>query len=66
MNARFKTQMPWPLTFSFARAIQQPAMTIWGGKPANVTAAQRAIYRRASLNRSARRGEYDSMMETAQ
>ncbi len=65
MNVRFKARLPWPLTFSFARAIQQPAMTIWDGKTANVIAAQQAIYRRVSLNRSARRGEYDSTMETA-
>jgi fructose-bisphosphate aldolase, class I len=63
MNIRFKTRLPWPLTFSFARAIQQPAMEIWRGQSANVRAAQQAIYRRAGLNRSARRGVYSATME---
>ena len=40
MNVRFKSQLPWALAFSFARAIQQPALEIWHGKQANVSAAQ--------------------------
>ena len=56
---------PWALTFSFARAIQQPALDIWRGDKANVLAAQRALWRRAHLNRLARRGEYDAAMEAA-
>jgi fructose-bisphosphate aldolase class I len=32
VNARFKTHLPWALSFSFARAIQQPALEIWQGK----------------------------------
>ena len=31
MNVRFKSRMPWALAFSFARAIQQPALEIWRG-----------------------------------
>lgn len=58
MNVRFKTQMPWPLSFSFARAIQQPALGIWKGEETNVSAAQQALYHRAWSNRMARRGEY--------
>lgn len=54
---------PWPLTFSFARAIQQPALQIWGGKDANVIAAQRALYQRARCNHAALRGEYSESME---
>ena len=38
---------PWPLVFSFARAIQQPALGIWGGKEANVVVAQQALLHRA-------------------
>lgn len=33
MNARFKSNLPWPLTFSYSRAIQYPALEIWAGKP---------------------------------
>jgi len=60
MNVRFKSRLPWALAFSFARAIQQPALEIWQGKDANVAAAQDALYYRASCNRAARRGEYDA------
>jgi fructose-bisphosphate aldolase, class I len=63
MNAKFKSRMPWALAFSFARAIQQPALEIWQGKEANVLAAQQALYHRASCNSSARRGEYTAAME---
>jgi fructose-bisphosphate aldolase class I len=63
MNVRFKSRLPWALAFSFARAIQQPALEIWQGKEANVLAAQQALYYRASCNRDARRGEYNATME---
>lgn len=63
MNARFKGRMPWGLAFSFARAIQEPAMQIWHGEDANVPAAQKALVHRARCNVAARRGEYTSAME---
>jgi fructose-bisphosphate aldolase class I len=63
MNVRFKARAPWALAFSFARAIQQPALEIWRGKDTNVPLAQQALYHRASCNRAARRGEYDPAME---
>lgn len=63
MNVKFKSRVPWALAFSFARAIQQPAMGIWGGESANDMAAQKALYHRAKCNRNARRGEYNSAME---
>ena len=63
MNVRFKSQLPWALAFSFARAIQQPALEIWHGKQANVSAAQQALQHRAQCNRAARRGEYNAAME---
>jgi fructose-bisphosphate aldolase class I len=65
MNAQFKSRSPWALAFSFARAIQQPALEIWQGKEANVLAAQKALYHRARCNSAARRGEYDAEMERA-
>jgi len=64
MNLRFKSQLPWALSFSFARAIQQPALEIWQGKEANVLAAQQALLHRARCNRAARRGEYTVAMES--
>jgi fructose-bisphosphate aldolase class I len=63
MNLRFRGRMPWALAFSFARAIQQPALEIWGGQAANVSAAQRALLHRADCNRAARRGDYDAAAE---
>ena len=63
MNLRFKTRMPWALTFSYSRAIQQPALEIWKGNEANVAAAQQALYHRAKCNSAARRGQYKAEME---
>jgi fructose-bisphosphate aldolase class I len=65
MNLRFKGQLPWALAFSFARAIQQPALEIYQGVQANVLAAQKALYHRARCDRAARRGEYNAAMERA-
>ena len=63
MHVRFKGQLPWALSFSFARAIQQPALEIWRGKDDNVSEAQQAIYHRANCNRAARSGKYSAAME---
>jgi len=63
MNLRFKSRLPWALAFSFARAIQQPALEFWKGQEANVPAAQQALFHRADCNRVARRGEYNAAME---
>ena len=65
MNLRYKSKMPWALTFSFARAIQQPALEIWRGDELNVLAAQQALSHRAVCNHAARKGEYSAMMETS-
>ena len=64
MNVRFKSRLPWALAFSFARAIQQPALEIWRGKVINVPKAQQALYHRAKCNQAARRGEYNASIET--
>lgn len=58
MNRRYRSRLPWALTFSFSRAVQQPALDAWKGDAANVTAAQQALVERTSANRAARRGEY--------
>jgi fructose-bisphosphate aldolase class I len=65
MNARHAVRLPWPLAFSFARAIQDPAMKAWAGKSENVGPAQKALVERARLNRLARQGRYNAAMETA-
>lgn len=63
INARFKSQLPWALAFSFARAIQQPAMEIWKGNPGNTAAAQKALLHRLRCNHAACCGEYNSDLE---
>jgi fructose-bisphosphate aldolase class I len=66
MNARFtwpNARLPWTLAFSFARAIQQPALEIWRGQPDQVQAAQQALFHRATCNHAALRGEYNATME---
>ena len=64
LNALQGRKAPWPLSFSYARAIQQPALEIWRGEDGNVAQAQAALAHRARCNRAARRGEYSAAMET--
>jgi fructose-bisphosphate aldolase class I len=63
MNVQYRSSLPWELSFSFGRAIQEPALEIWGGDPANVMPAQEALYHRAKCNRAAHRGEYSASLE---
>lgn len=57
------TRMPWPLSFSFGRALQHPALTIWAGQAANRVAAQQALLHRARCNAAATLGTYSAAME---
>lgn len=57
------SRVPWPLVFSFARAIQQPALEIWRGKDENIKAAQDALSHRLSCNKAALKGAYSAAME---
>ncbi len=57
--------LPWPLTFSYARALQNPVLDIWRGEAAKAEAAAAAFAERARLNHLARLGEYDPAMERA-
>lgn len=63
MNREFGSKLPWALSFSYARAIQQPALKIWEGENANVKTAQQALYHRVKCNQAARLGKYDVSME---
>jgi fructose-bisphosphate aldolase, class I len=51
-------QTPWPVTFSYARAIQQSALDKWSGASANVAAAQQILAHRAACNSAASNGNY--------
>ncbi len=56
-------EQPWVLSFSYGRALQAPALKAWGGKPANVEAAQSFLARRARCNSAAVAGRYSAAME---
>jgi fructose-bisphosphate aldolase class I len=56
--------LPWALTFSYGRALQDSALKAWGGKPENFEAGQREFMRRARLNGLAAKGAYTADMET--
>ncbi len=62
MNARYPT-LPWQLSFSYARALQEPPMAIWKGRLENIAAAQAAFLHRARLNGLAQLGKYTSDQE---
>jgi fructose-bisphosphate aldolase class I len=62
-NNRSGGRSPWPLVFSFGRALQQPALQVWRGQEANVVVAQRALIHRINCNGAAIRGSYTSAME---
>ena len=55
--------LPWQLTFSYGRALQDEALKAWGGKNENVAAGQKAFIRRAKFNGLARSGSYTAAHE---
>ncbi len=63
MNQILGENKPWNLSFSYGRALQQPALKAWGGKDENVAPAQEAFMKRAKLNSLATKGEYSEDME---
>jgi fructose-bisphosphate aldolase, class I len=54
---------PWPLTFSYGRALQAAPQIAWSGKAENVAAGQRAFSHRARMNALASKGEWESSLE---
>jgi len=56
---------PWQVSFSYARALQDPALKAWKGEPGNVAAAQKIFYHRAKMNSAARSGSYTKQLEEA-
>ena len=56
---------PWQVSFSYARALQDPALKAWKGEAGNVATAQRIFYHRAKMNSAARSGSYTQQMESA-
>ena len=63
LNAINQIGGPWKLSISYGRALQQPVLVAWQGKPENVVAAEIALLKRARLNSLARKGGYKLSME---
>jgi fructose-bisphosphate aldolase class I len=57
--------LPWPLTFSYSRALQNPALNAWKGQAANAGAAQKAFHHRARMNGLAAQGKWKPELEKA-
>jgi fructose-bisphosphate aldolase class I len=55
--------LPWPLTFSYGRALQAAPQKAWSGKSENVAAGQRAFIHRARMNSLATKGEWKADLE---
>ncbi|MDD5040064.1 MAG: fructose-bisphosphate aldolase class I [Patescibacteria group bacterium] len=53
----------WPISFSYARALQGPPLQVWQGKPENVPAAQKEFIKRLKANVAANAGKYTPEME---
>jgi len=54
---------PWQLSFSYGRALQDPALKAWKGQAANAQETQKALFKRSRLNGAAREGKYAPSME---
>lgn len=63
LHKLYDQSMPWKMTYSFSRALQQPALECWKGNDQQIMAAQRKLFNRASLNSSANRAVYNDDME---
>lgn len=63
MNRMHKGKLPWPLTFSYGRALQSPSLKAWKGSAANVAQAQALLAHRSHMNGLAAMGEYRAELE---
>ncbi|WP_229216549.1 class I fructose-bisphosphate aldolase [Dyadobacter sp. 3J3] len=64
MNFKYGSRLPWPVTFSFSRAIQLPALECWKGEAENTVAAQNLLLYKAKCNSLARKGQYAADTKT--
>ena len=63
LNAINQIGGPWPLSFSYGRALQQSALQAWDGDTSNIEAAQAAFVHRARMNARAVAGEWNAELE---
>ena len=59
------TEKPWKLSFSYGRALQEDALSAWGGDAEKMEDGQAAFLHRAKCNGAATIGDYSKAMETA-
>ncbi len=57
-------EQPWPMTFSFSRAIEEPFLLAWQGKPENIEEAQKTLLHVCKMNSLATQGNYDAAADT--
>lgn len=55
---------PWPITFSFSRAIEEPVLMAWQGKLENIPEAQKMLLHACKMNSLAAQGKYNSVLDT--
>jgi len=65
LNAINRLGGPWPLSFSYGRALQASALSAWGGDAANVDAGQAAFLHRSRMNALAVAGDWNAGVEEA-
>jgi fructose-bisphosphate aldolase, class I len=65
LNAINQIGGPWPLSFSYGRALQASALAAWGGDPSNVDTGQDAFLHRARMNALAAAGDWSAELEQA-
>jgi fructose-bisphosphate aldolase, class I len=65
LDAMNRMGAPWPLTFSYSRALQAVALKAWRGQASNVSAAQKAFFHRAKMNSLAAKGQWKAELEKA-
>ena len=63
LDAMNRMGAPWPLTFSYSRALQAVALKAWRGQAANVPTAQKAFLHRARMNSLAAKGQWKAELE---
>jgi fructose-bisphosphate aldolase class I len=63
MNSAHKSQLPWPLTYSYSRALHAAALKAWSGKQENWKAAQQVFAHRARMCSLASQGKYSAAEE---
>jgi fructose-bisphosphate aldolase class I len=57
-------EQPWPITFSYSRAIEEPVLLAWQGKPENIPEAQKMLLHAVQMNGLAAQGQYDATKDS--